>query len=62
MLAELAAASRRRREAKEAEARRIVRRNNKIERWTEYIVAGIAATILAVLIFWGIILYVRYLR
>jgi hypothetical protein len=57
-----AAAARRRREAKEAEARRIVRRNNKLERWNEYIVAGIAATILAVLIFWGIILYVRYLR
>jgi hypothetical protein len=57
-----AAAARRRREAKEAEARRIVRRKDKIERWSEYIAVGIATVILAALIGYGIILYVTFKR
>jgi hypothetical protein len=57
-----AAAARKQREAKEAEARRIVRRNSKIEQWTEYIVVGVATVILAGLIGYGIILYVMFKR
>jgi hypothetical protein len=57
-----AQAARRRREAKEAEARRILLRNQAIERWTEYITIGIAAFILAAFIAYGIVLYVRHLR
>jgi hypothetical protein len=57
-----AQAARRRREQKEAEARRILRRKNAIERWSEYIAVGIATVILAALIGYGIILYVKHLR
>jgi hypothetical protein len=57
-----AQAARRRREQKEAEARRIIRRKNKIERWSEYIAISIAGLILAGLIIYGIVLYVLYLR
>jgi hypothetical protein len=57
-----AASARRRREAKETEARRIVLRKDKIERWSEYIAVGIATVILAALIGYGIILYVVFKR
>jgi hypothetical protein len=57
-----AQAARRRREAKEAEARRIVLRKQAIERWSEYIAVGVATVILAALIGYGIILYVKHLR
>jgi hypothetical protein len=57
-----AAAARRRREAKEAEARRIVLRKRAIERWFEYIAVGVATVILAAMIGYGIILYVKHLR
>lgn len=57
-----AAAARRRREAKEAEARRIVLRNQAINRWSEYIAISIAVLILAGLIIYGIVLYVKHLR
>jgi hypothetical protein len=57
-----AQAARRRREQKEAAARAIVQRNKMIERWTEYIMVGIATVILAGLIGYGIILYVMYRR
>jgi hypothetical protein len=57
-----AAAARRRREAKEEAAREILRRKKAIARMTEYISIGIATFILVVLIVYGIVLYVRYLR
>jgi len=57
-----AQAARRRREAKEAEARRILLRNQALERWSEYITIGIAAFVLAAFIAYGIVLYVRHLR
>jgi hypothetical protein len=57
-----AAAARRRREAKEAEARRVVRRNQKMEQLVEYMVIGVASFILFALITYGIILYMLYLR
>jgi hypothetical protein len=57
-----AQAARRRREAKEAEARRIVLRNRAINRWSEYIAISIAGLILAALIVYGIVLYVKHIR
>jgi len=57
-----AAAARRRREAKEAEARRITLRKQAIDRWSEYIAIGIAGLILAALIVYGIVLYVKHIR
>ena len=57
-----AAAARRRREAKEAEARRIALRKKKMEQLVEHIAVGLAAFILAALMVYGIILYMRYLR
>lgn len=57
-----AAAARRRREAKEAEVRRIAIRKKKAEQMAEYIAVGLAAFILAALMVYGIILYMRYLR
>lgn len=57
-----AAAARRRREKKEAVARAIVLRKQAIERWSEYIAVGVATVILAALIGYGIVLYVKHLR
>lgn len=57
-----AAAARKRREAKEEAAREIIRRKKAIARMTEYISIGVATFILVVLIVYGIVLYVRYLR
>jgi len=57
-----AAAARRRREAKEAEARRITLRKQAIDRWSEYIAISIAGLILATLIVYGIVLYVKHIR
>jgi SAM-dependent MidA family methyltransferase len=57
-----AQAARRRREKKEAVARAIVERKLAIERWSEYIAVGVATVILAALIGYGIILYVKHLR
>jgi hypothetical protein len=57
-----AQAARRRREQKEAEARRILRRKHAIERWSEYIAVGVATVILAAMIGYGIILYVKHLK
>jgi hypothetical protein len=57
-----AAASRRRREAKEAAAREALRRKERAARLTEYIVMGMAAVILAGLIIYGIVLYMLHLR
>jgi len=57
-----AAAARKRREAKEAEAREKARRAARLAQLTEYIVLSMAAVILAALIIYGIVLYMRYLR
>lgn len=57
-----AQAARRRREQKEAEARRIALRKKRAEQLVEYIAIGIATAILFILIVYGIILYTRHLR
>jgi hypothetical protein len=57
-----AAAARKRREAKEAAAREKARRAARLAQLTEYIVLSMAAVILAALIIYGIVLYMRYLR
>jgi hypothetical protein len=57
-----AAAAKRRREAKEAEARRVASRKKRAEQMVEYIAISLAGLILTALIIYGIVLYVRYLR
>ena len=57
-----AAAARRRREAKEAENRRIALRKKRAEQFAEYVAVGIATAVLAALMIYGIILYMRHLR
>jgi hypothetical protein len=57
-----AMASRKRREAKEAAAREALRRKENLARLTEYIVMGMATVVLAALMIYGIVLYIRYLR
>jgi cell division septal protein FtsQ len=57
-----AAASRRRREAKEEAAREILRRKARAAKLVEFIVIGIATAILAGLIIYGIVLYMLHLR
>ena len=57
-----AQAARRRREAKEAAARAAVERKRRAERMAEYIAVGAATIILAGLIVYGIVLYMRHLR
>jgi hypothetical protein len=57
-----AMAARKRREAKEAAAREVLRRQERAARLTEQIVLGVAAVILAVMMVYGIVLYVKYLR
>jgi hypothetical protein len=57
-----AQAARRRREAKETAVREAIRRQERAARLTEYIVMGMASVILAGLIIYGIVLYMRYLR
>ena len=57
-----AQAARRRREKKEAVARAIVERKKRMERMVEYFTVGVATIILAALIGYGIVLYVKHLR
>ena len=57
-----AAAARRRREKKEAVARAIVERKARVEKLVEYFAVGVATVILAALIGYGIVLYVKHLR
>jgi hypothetical protein len=57
-----AAAARRRRETKEAAAREVLRRQERAARLTEQIVMGVATVILAVMMIYGIVLYIKYLR
>ena len=55
-------AARRRREQKEAAARAILLRKRKREQLIEYIVVAIASIILAVLLIYGIVIYMTYIR
>jgi hypothetical protein len=57
-----AAAARKRREAKEAAAREKARRAEQTAKMVEYIAISMAAVILAALMIYGIVLYMRYLR
>jgi hypothetical protein len=57
-----AAAARRRREQKEAAVRAIEARKKRAEQLVEYFAVGVATVILAGLIGYGIILYVKHLR
>lgn len=57
-----AAAAKKRREEAEAAARKKRRRSERLAQLIEYIVLGVASVILAVLIIYGIILYMLYLR
>lgn len=57
-----AQAARRRREAKEAAAREVIRRKERAERFAEYFAIGVATIVLAGLMIYGMVLYVRHLR
>ena len=57
-----AQAARRRREAKEAAAREAIRRKERAERFAEYFAIGVATIVLAALMIYGMVLYVRHLR
>jgi len=57
-----AAAARRRREAKEANDRAILLRKKRAEQLVEYVAVGIATVVLAALLVYGIVLYMRHLR
>jgi hypothetical protein len=57
-----AQAARRRREQKEATARAFEARKKRVEQVTEYIAVGIATLVLAGLMVYGIVLYMKHLR
>lgn len=57
-----AKAARGRKEAKEAAVRAASRRKKKMEQLVEYVVMGIAAVVLAVLIIYGVVLYAKHIR
>ena len=57
-----AAAARKRREAKEEAEREAKRRQESLAQLAEYIAIGIASVVLAVLLIYGIILYMLHLR
>ena len=57
-----ALAARKRREAKEAAAREALRRKENLAKLTEYIAIGMATVVMAGLMIYGIVLYMRYLR
>jgi len=57
-----AAAARRRREQKEAEARRIALRKKRAEQLVEFMALGVATVVLAVMLVYGIVLYMKHLR
>ena len=57
-----AMAARKRREAKEAAAREALIRKQNLAKLTEYIAIGMATVVLAGLMIYGIVLYMRYLR
>jgi hypothetical protein len=57
-----AMAARKRREAKEAAVREALRRKENLAKLTEYIAIGMATVVMAGLMIYGIVLYMRYLR
>ena len=57
-----AAAARRRREAKEAAVRAAEARKQRAERFAEYFAIGVATIVLAALLIYGLVLYMRHLR
>ena len=57
-----AAAARRRREAREAEIKAIRIRKAKMEQLIEYLAIGLATVILAVMLVYGIVIYMMYIR
>jgi len=57
-----AQAARRRRENKEAVARAVVLRKERAQKFVEYSAIGIATVILAGLVIYGMVIYIKYLR
>jgi hypothetical protein len=57
-----AQAARRRREAKEAAVRAAIERKERAERFAEYFAIGVATIVLAGLMVYGMVLYVKHLR
>lgn len=57
-----AAAARRRREEAEAAKREKARRDARLEELTEYIAVGMASIILAALLVYGLIIYIKHIR
>jgi hypothetical protein len=57
-----AAAARKRREDAEAAKREKARRAARLAELTEYIVIGMASVVLAALIIYGVVIYMKYLR
>lgn len=57
-----AAAARKRREAQEAAAREKARRAARLAQLTEYIAVGMASVVLAALMVYGIVIYVKHIR
>jgi hypothetical protein len=57
-----AQAARRRRENKEAAARAVVLRKERAQKFVEYSAIGIATVILAGLMVYGMVIYIKYLR
>ena len=57
-----AQAARKRREAKEEAEREALRRKEQLAQLVEYIAIGIASVVLAVLLIYGIVLYMLHLR
>lgn len=57
-----AAAARKRREAQEAAKREQARRAAQLEKMAEYIAIGMASIILAALLIYGLVIYIKYIR
>jgi multidrug efflux pump subunit AcrA (membrane-fusion protein) len=57
-----AAAARKRREAQEAAKRERIRRAERLAQMTEYIAVGMASVILAGLLIYGLVIYIKYIR
>jgi len=57
-----AQAARRRREAQEAAARAVALRKKRAEQFIEYMAVGLATIVLASMMVYGIVLYMRHLR
>lgn len=57
-----AQAARKRREAKEAAAREVIRRKEQLAKMVEYIAVGIAVIVLSGLMIGGLVIYMKHLR